>query len=201
LDGVCKELELLFNAGQYDQMIKRINVPTACSEESRRYIGRAYLALAASETNTAEQEEAFCRKAIEFGATQGYMGLYFLYAQNDEKRALGFLKQYIETRPADPVPFAILGEKELDERNYAGADKYLRESRRVARSHSARIDWMLFQANYLLGNYAYAAEMLDNALQNGRFDKGLDAVAKDGRFQGITTRPEFRKYREYFVTR
>ncbi|HSQ78360.1 MAG TPA: hypothetical protein VLN91_05660, partial [Nitrospirota bacterium] len=155
-DTVCMEFEQLAEAGQFDAIIKKIDAATRYSEGSRHLIGKAYLALAGREEATPEQEETFCRKALEYGATQAYMGLYFIHAQKDQEKALGFLRQYVETKPVDSVPYVILGETELGKKNYKLADFYLRESKKVARARSARVDWMLFQANYLLGNYQYA---------------------------------------------
>jgi hypothetical protein len=60
---------------------------------------------------------------------------------------------------------------------------------------------MLFQANYLLGNYQFSGEMLESALQNGRFDKELKSLTADDRFQGMAARPEFGKYREHISPR
>ncbi len=197
-DTVCKQFSALSEQDQFDKIISLVDSSTVYSEAARGYIGKAYLALAAAETNTPEQEEAFCRKALDFGAVQAYMGLYFIYAQKDEAAALGFLKQYIATSPRDSVPYVILGESELDKKNYRLSDEYLRESKKVARASSPRVDWMLFQANYLLGNFQYAGEMFESAVKNGRFDEELKAIARDSRFEGITKRTEFRKHRSLF---
>jgi len=195
-DGVCKEFESLAQAGQFEKIVNRIDRTKQYSEEARRYIGHAYLQLAAVESNTPEQEEAFCRKAIEFGATQAYMGLYFIHVQKDGDKALEFLRQYIATKPRDSVPYVILGESELNRKNYQLADTYLRESKKVSRANSIHVDWMLFQANYLLGNYEYASERLETAMNSGKFDQDLKALASDARFEGMFTRPEFRKFQE-----
>lgn len=193
-DPVCKDFEILAKAGQFDKIISKVDTTAKYSDGARRYIGQAYLWRASAESNTPEQEEAFCRKALEFGSTQAYMGLYFIYADKDEVKALDFLKQYVATKPHDSVPYVILGESELGKNNYQLADVYLRQSKKVSRASSARVDWMLFETNYLLGNYRYASEMFENALKNGRFDKELKALAADARFQGIEKRPEFRKH-------
>lgn len=195
-DAICREIESLARTGQFDKIVTKVDSSSHYSEEARHYIGQAYLTLASAETNTPEQEEAFCRKALKFGSTQAYMGLYFIYARKDPAAALGFLKEYIATKPRDSVPYVILGEAELNSNNYRLADAYLRESKKVARASSPRVDWMLFQANYLLGDYKFAGEMLESALNNGRFDKELKALASDGRFQGMGKRPEFRKYQQ-----
>jgi hypothetical protein len=122
------------------------------------------------------------------------MGLYFIYVQRDEEQALGFLREYVKTKPRDTVPYVILGESELDKKNYKTADVYLRESKKVARASSPRVDWMLFQVNYLLGNYKAAGEMMEAALTNGTFEQELKELAADGRFKGMETRPEFKTY-------
>lgn len=193
-DTVCIDFERLAAAGHFDAIIKKIDAATQYSEGSRRYIGNAYLALAGSDENTPEQEEVYCRKALEYGFNQAYMGLYFLHAQKDQDKALGFLKQYVETKPKDSVPYVILGESELEKKNYRLADIYLRESKGLARARSARVDWMLFQANYLLGNFQYAAEALESAFKNGRFEQELKELAAEARFQGIDTHPQFTKF-------
>lgn len=199
-DAVCREIEKLAQTEQFDKIVSKVDSSSHYSKEAKQYIGQAFLALAAAETNTPDQEEAFCRKALEFGSTQAYMGLYFIYAQKDPAAALGFLKEYIATKPRDSVPYVILGEAELDNNNYRLADSYLRESKKVARASSPRVDWMLFQANYLLGDYKFAGKMLERALSNGTFEQQLKALASDARFQGIGKRPEFRKYQRLLAS-
>lgn len=194
-DEVCRDFEALANADQFDKIAAKADSKKQYSEGARQYIGKAYLALAAAETNTPEQEEAFCRKALEFGASQAYMGLYFIHVQKNEAQALGYLREYVKTKPGDSVPYVILGESELNRKNYQLADTYLQQSKKVSRANSPRVDWMLFQANYLLGNYQFASEMLENALQNGKFYQELKSLSTDIRFQGMDKRPEFKKYR------
>jgi len=193
-DTVCLEFEQLAEAGQFDAIIKKTDAATQYTEGSRHLIGKAYLVLAGREETTPEQEEAYCRRALEYGSDQAYMGLYFIHAQEDREEALGYLRRYIETKPADSVPYVILGETELGKKNYKLADFYLRESKKVARARSARVDWMLFQANYLLGNYQYAGEMIGSVAANGKFNEELKSLANDERFQGIEKRPEFMKF-------
>jgi hypothetical protein len=53
---------------------------------------------------------------------------------------------------------------------------------------------MLFQANYLLGNFTDASQMLENALSSGQFDKQMSSLSADARFAGIEKRPEFKKF-------
>jgi tetratricopeptide (TPR) repeat protein len=194
-DGTCKEFEVLTEAGKESVLLSKVRQGSTYSEGARYFIGKAYLALAADETNTPEQEEAYCRKALEYGATQAYMGLYFLTVQKDEEQALGYLRDYIKTKPLDPVAYVILGESELDKKNYQVADVYLREAKKISRASSPRVAWMLFQANYLLGNYRYAGEMFEAALSNG-FEKEVKALASDVRFKGIAQRPEFKKFEQ-----
>ncbi len=193
-DRECLEFENNVRTGQFDKIIAKVDPTKQYSEGARHYLGMAYLALAGREENTPEQEEAYCRKALEYGSNEAYMGLYFIHAQKDPEEALGFLRQYIETKPADSVPYVILGETELGKKNYKLADFYLRESKKVARARSARVDWMLFQANYLLANYQYAGEILESVMANGKFNEELKALSTDERFQGIEKRPELRKF-------
>lgn len=197
-DTACKEFEALAEAGKENAIVSKVQQGRTYSEEARQYIGKAYLAMAAVETNTPEQEEAYCRKGIEYGATQGYMGLYFLSVQKNEDQALGYLREYIKTKPADSVAYVILGESELGRKNYALADAYLREAKKISRASSPRSAWMLFQANYLLGNYQFASEMFEEALSGG-FEKELRTVVSDARFDGLPKRPEFKKYEQQFA--
>lgn len=193
-DTICREFETLAKDEQFKAIVDKAGANRDYSEGSRYYIGKAYLAIAAADSNTPEQEEAFCRKALEFGASQAYMGLYFIYAQKDEEQALGFLREYVKTKPRDTVPYVILGESELKKNNYQLADTYLQESRKVARATSPRVDWMLFQVNYFLGNYKVAGEMMGSALTNGTFEQELKDLSADERFKGIEKRPEFKSY-------
>jgi len=103
-DGPCREFARLAEAEQYDKIIEAIDAKKNYSDASRSIIGQAYLMIAGRETNTAEQEEQFCRKALEYGSTSAYMGLYFIYASKDAESALVFLKRYIATKPKDSVP-------------------------------------------------------------------------------------------------
>ncbi len=195
-DKTCREFERLAEAEQYEKIIEKAGPAGNHSEGARRYIGRAYLALASREGTTPEQEEQYCRKALEYGFAQAYMGLYFLYAQKDAEAALGFLRQYVATRPKDSVPYVILGESELEKKEYKLADAYLREAKKVGRSYSAHLDWLLFQTNYLLGNYAYAGERLESALAQEKFRDEFKTLTSDPRFAGIEKRPEFKKHLE-----
>jgi hypothetical protein len=122
------------------------------------------------------------------------MGLYFFYAPKDEEKALGFLREYVKTKPADTVPYVILGESELNRKHYDLADVYLREAKKVAHAHSPRVDWMLFQANYLLKHYEFAKEMFESAVTNGNFENEIKVMTTDPRFEGIDKRPEFERY-------
>ncbi len=194
-DGVCKEFQTLTDAGKESIIVSRAEKGGKYSDGARYLIGKAYLAMAAQETNTPEQEVAFCHKAIEFGAVQGYMGLYFLTVQKNEEQALGYLRDYIKTKPQDPVAYVILGESELGKKNYQVADAFLREAKKISRASSPRVDWMLFQVNYLLGNYPYAGERFEAAL-NGGFDKEIKTILSDTRYDGIAKRPEFKKYEQ-----
>ena len=193
-DAACKEFSTLAAAEQYDKIIGKADAAKTYSPAARSYIGQAYLVIAGRENNTPEQEEQFCLKALEYGATSAYMGLYFIHAGRNEERALGFLKQYIATQPKDSVPYVLLGQTEMDKENYATANTLLRQARSVARGHSANLDWMLFQVNYLLGDFAYASAMLDSALTQDQFAKELKSLSADPRFVGLSLKPEFRKY-------
>jgi tetratricopeptide (TPR) repeat protein len=196
-DVLCKELETLVRNEQYDTAVGRIDPNEAYSETTRQYIGKAYLGIASAESNTPAQEEQYCRKALAYGAVQAYMGLYFISVQESPEAALGYLRQYVATKPGDSVPYVILGEAELDKGHYKEADSYLRESKKVARARSARVDFMLFQANYMLGNFADASQMLEAALSGGQLDKQMRSLSADSRFSGIASHPEFKKFPQF----
>lgn len=193
-DTTCKTFEKLVHAEQPEKVVAQYDAKKQYSAEAKRYIGEAYLALASRDDVKPEQEEGYYRKALEVGHSIAYMGLYFMHVQKDEEKALGFLREYVKTQPQDTVPYAILGETELIRKNYAQADTYLRQAKKVAHAHSPRVDWMLFQANYLLKNYAYAAEMFESAVTKGTFNKELKALSTDQRFKGIEKQQEFKKH-------
>lgn len=193
-DTACREFAKLAEAEQYDRIIEKAGANKTYSEAAKSYIGQAYLMIAGRETNTPEQEEQFCLKALEYGATSAYMGLYFIHAGQNPEKAVGYLKQYVATKPKDSVPYVLLGEAEMEKENYEAANLYLREAKTVARGHSTNLDWMLFQVNYLLGDFAYAGTMLDGALAQGQFTSELKSLAADPRYADFGNRPEFQKY-------
>jgi hypothetical protein len=199
-DKDCKEFEQLLDAQQPDKIIARYEAAKTAqySAVSLRYIGDAYLLLASREDITPEQELGYYQKALGVKHYIAYMGLYFFYAQKDEEKALGFLREYVKTGPKDTVPYVILGESELNKKHYELADAYLREGKKVAHAHSPRVDWLLFRANYLLKNYQFAAEMFGNAVAAGTFEQELKALKTDPRFEGIGKLPEFRKFNAFF---
>jgi tetratricopeptide (TPR) repeat protein len=194
-DTTCRELAKLFEAEQYDALIEKVGPNQSYSNEAKDYIGRAYLQMAGKESNTPEQEEQLCLKALEYGATQAYMGLYFIHAGADQTKALGYLKQYVATKPNDAVPFVLLGEAEFESRNYAAAKEYLLSAKEVARGRSSNMDWLLFQACYLAGDYPRAATMLDESFAHGKTIGDLKAlIASDARFAELGKRPEFKRF-------
>jgi tetratricopeptide (TPR) repeat protein len=199
-DKVCKEFEGLTEAEKPEAIIAKYEAARTekYSDESLRLVGGAYLAMASRDNLTPEQEEGYYRKALGVGHSIAYMGLYFFHVQKDEEKALGFLQEYVKTKPADTVPYVLLGEAELERKNYALADGYLREAKKVARAHSPRVDWLLFQANYLLKNYQFAREMFESAVTKGNFEGEAKALSADPRFEGIGKRPEFKSYQELF---
>jgi len=195
MDPVCKTLAKLAEAEQYEKIIETADPKKTYSAESRKIIGQAYLMAAGRETNTPEQEEQFCLKALEYGATSAYMGLYFIHAGTNTEKALGYLQQYVALKPVDSVPYVILGEAELEKRNYASANTYLIEARKVARGKSGNLDWLLFQASYLNGDFATSAQMLDSSFSQGKTVGDLRAlISSDPRFSDAGKRPEFRKF-------
>ena len=194
-DAVCKEFAMLADTNRFELIIDQVDAATDYTTAARGYIGQAYLMLAGKEGNTPEQEEQLCRKALEYGATSAYMGLYFIYSDRDTDAALGYLKQYIATKPRDAIPYILLGESELENKGYEAANTYLREAKRIARGHSAHLDWMLFRVSYILGDYAYAGSVLDGAMEDGHYVKEFRALASDPLYEGMMKRPEFSKYK------
>ncbi|MDA8421743.1 MAG: hypothetical protein M0Z89_00220 [Nitrospiraceae bacterium] len=197
-DATCKDFEQFIDAQQPEKIIGQYDPAAKYSDMSLRYIGDAYLQLASRDNVTPEQEEGYYRKALEVKHYVAYMGLYFFYAQKDEDKALGFLREYVKTKPADTVPYVILGESELDKKHYDLADAYLRDGKKVAHAHSPRVDWLLFQANYLLKNYRFARDMFESAVTNGNFENEIKAILADHRFDGIDKLPEFKRYQGMF---
>jgi len=197
-DAVCGEFRTLYTTDQFEAVISRAESSQSYSAASRYYIGQSFLAVAGRETNTLEQEDHYCRKALEYGATSAYMGLYFIHAVTDPEKALGYLEQYAATNPQDSVPFVILGETELNRKNYRKAETYLQAARKVARGRSSNLDWLSFQASYLLGDYASAVSLFESAVTQGHGAGELRSLMTDPRFAGIEKRPEFRKYEPLF---
>ncbi len=193
-DADCREFERLAETDQFDRLVETVRPGKKYSEAARSLVGRAYLMLAGRETNTSEQEEQFCLKALEYGATSAYMGLYFIHAGTDEEKALSYLRQYVATQPKDSVPYVILGEEELRKNNAAMAVAYLREARKTARGRSVNLEWLLFQASYLSGDFPGAADSLASSLAQGKTRDDVDRlIAADRRFAGMDRRPELGK--------
>jgi len=102
--------------------------------------------------------------------------------------------QYIATAPRDSIPFFILGESEMTKKNYAAAHAYLREAKNNSRGSSVNIDWMLFQAGCLTGDYTTARAMLDSSFSLGKTVGDLKALVVDRRFSDMGRRSEFKKF-------
>ncbi len=194
-DSICQEFARLMQAERYEEIVAKADPRKSYSRESRAHIGQAYLMMAGRDQNSPEQEEMYCRKALEYGATAAYMGLYFIHAEKEPEAALGYLQNYVETKPNDSVPYVILGESELTKRNYDAARQYFVEARRVSHGLSANLDWLLFQASYLSGDFATASSMLESALSEGKTKDDLQAlIDADRRYTEIGTRKEFRRF-------
>ncbi len=193
-DTACRNFEQFLEAQQPEKIIEQYNSAIPYSEDARIFIGEAYLAMASRDNISPDVEESYYRRAIEVKHNIAYMGLYFFYAVKDEEMAIGFLRDYLQTRPADTVPYVILGEYELNRMNYELADSYLRLAKQVAHAHSPRVDWLLFQTSYLLKNFTLAKEMFESAVTKGKFDKELKALTSDPRFSEISKRPEFSQF-------
>jgi tetratricopeptide (TPR) repeat protein len=194
-DAACREFAALSAAGKHQAIINKVNPKQTYSDASRALIGNAYLIAAGREGNTPQQEEQLCLKALEYGATSAYMGLYFIHAKTDPVKANGFLKQYVETKPQDAAPYVLLGEAEFKQGNFKGAKEYLHEAKKVSRGKSADIDWFLFKASYLAGDRSLASMMLDSSFSQGKTAGDLKAlVSSDNRFADMGKQYEFRKF-------
>jgi len=194
-DSDCLAFARLMETEQYQKITELADPMKPYSAEAKAYIGRAYLMLAGQEGTTPEQEELYCRKALAFDAVSAYMGLYFINADRSPEEALEYLREYIKTQPNDPVPYVILGEAELAQKNYEPASQYLAKARSVASGRSANIDWLLFQASYLAGDFTTASAMLDSSFSQGKTAGDLNAlVSSDPRFFEIGKKSEFRKF-------
>ncbi len=89
-DAACREFAALGEAGKYQAIIDKVNPKRSYSDAARALIGNAYLMAAGREGNTPQQEEQLCLKALEYGATSAYMGLYSIHAKTDAAKANGF---------------------------------------------------------------------------------------------------------------
>ncbi|MEK6744201.1 MAG: hypothetical protein AABZ15_11345 [Nitrospirota bacterium] len=194
-DAACREFAALSAAGKYQAIIDKASPKRSYSDEARALIGNAYLMAAGREGNTPQQEEQLCLKALEYGATSAYMGLYFIHARTDTVKANGFLKRFVETKPQDAAPYVLLGESDFNQGNYKSAKEYLHEAKKVSRGKSADLDWFLFKASYLAGDLSLASMMLDSAFSQGKTTGDLKAlVSTDNRFSGMGKQYEFRKF-------
>lgn len=193
-DAICAEFATLTGTGRFERIIERAETAKGLSEAAKAHVGNAYMMLAGKEGATPEQEERFCRKALEYGSSSAYLCLYFIYSGQNKEAALGYLKEYVATKPADPVPYILLGESELEKKNYQAANTYLRDAKKVARGHSSYLDWMLFKVSYILGDYSFACAVLDGALADGLYMKEFRNLVSDPLFEGMVKKPEFRKY-------
>ena len=194
-DAACREFAALSEAGKYQAVIDKVNPKRSYSDEARLLIGNAYLLAAGREGNTPQQEEQLCLKALEYGATSAYMGLYFIYAKTDTVKANGFLKQFVETKPQDVTPYMLLGESDFKQGNYKSAKEYLHQAKKVSRGKTGDLDWFLFKASYLAGDYTMASAMLDSSFSQGKTAGDLKAlVSSDNRFGAMGKQYEFRKF-------
>jgi len=194
-DAVCREFAALSDAGKHQTIIDKVIPKRSYSDASRTLIGNACLMVARQEGKTPQQKEQLYLKALDYGATSAYMGLYFIYARTDSVKANGFLKQFVETKPQDATPYVLLGEADFKKGNFKGAKEYLREAKNVSQGKSGEIDWFLFKASYLAGDLSMASAALDSSFSQGKTAGDLKAlVSSDERFAGMGKQYEFRKF-------
>jgi tetratricopeptide (TPR) repeat protein len=194
-DAVCREFAALSDAGKHQTIIDNVNPKRSYSDKARMLIGNAYLIVAGREDNTPQQKEQLYMNALEYGATSAYMGLYFIHAKTDTVKANGYLKQFVETKPQDATPYFLLGEADYKQGNFKSAKEYLHEAKKVSHGKSGDIDWFLFKASYLAGDFFMASAMLDSSFSQGKTAGDLKAlVSSDQRFSGMGKKYEFRKF-------
>lgn len=193
-DAACREFASLARAGRYEKIVEKADPGQVYSEAARQIIGRSYLVMAGKEGTAPGEQEKLCRNALAYGATSAYLGLYFIHAETDPAKAYGFLKQYAATKPEDSMPYFLLGQADFDRGNYQRAGEYLKEARKIGRS-SGNVDWLLFMASYLSGDYTTASEMLDSSFTHGKTVGDLKSlVSTDPRFSEMGKQSEFRKF-------
>lgn len=193
-DSVCKKIENQYFKKEYEKLVSAINPREKYSEGSVFYIGMSYTMLA-EKAHLLETKEKLYRQAIAIRYYPAYMSLYNLYREKNHETATGLLKEYVKTNPDDPAPFVVLGEIEFNSKSYKDADKYLRRAKKLSKSHTSGLDWLLFKTNYVLGNYEYSSKMFDSAIAQSRFTEEIQAIKTDPRFAGIEDRPEFKQYK------
>ena len=193
-DSACREFAALAKTGQYEKIVEKADPKKTYSEAARELIGRSYLVMAGKDGVAPEQQEQLCKKALEYGETSAYMGLYFIHTKIDPDKANGFLKKYVATGPEDSMPYFLLGQAEFDRGNYKGAKEYLKEARKIGGAKS-EVDWLLFKASYLAGDYTTSSEMLDSSFSRGKTVGDLKSlVSTDPRFSEMGQQVEFRKF-------
>ncbi len=193
-DAACREFAALAKAGRHEKIVEKVKPNRTYSEAAKELIGKSYLVMAGKDGVAPEQVERLCRKALEYGETSAYMGLYFIYVKTDLEKANGFLKQYVATKPENSMPYVLLGQADFDRGNYEGAKGYLKEARKIGGA-KAGVDWLLFKASYLAGDFTTSSEMLNSSFSQGKTVGDLKALlSTDPRFSEMGKQPEFRKF-------
>lgn len=196
-DNSCKELEAMFNTRRYLDIINVTNTSTKYSEGSTFYIGQAYDRYGTEVATTFEDKEKAFDMAVNFKNYHGYMSLYMLYKEKNKQLSIKYLKKYIKTNPTDPDPYVIFGELQLANGDYLAANETLKKAKILSKTHTASIDWSLFKINYLLKNFRYSREMLDNAFAQGNFVNEFRALVKNPAFKGLRNNKEYSRYFRY----
>jgi tetratricopeptide (TPR) repeat protein len=193
-DAVCQEFAVLSEAGKFQTIIAKVNPKQVYSAAAQRLIGNAYLIAAGKEGNTPQQEEQFCLKALSYGATSAYLSLYFSHVDIDNEKAIGYLREYVKTKPEHAAPYVLLGEADYKKGKFKNAKEYLRQASKVTLIASGDLDWLLFKTSYLSGDYSLASATLDSSFSNGKTMSDLKTlVASDPRFTDMGKRAEFQK--------
>jgi len=197
-DDICKKLEKQYFKKEYDKIVSAVDPKERYSEGSIFYIGMSYTILAEKSSSLQARDKLY-RDAIAVKYYPAYMSLYNLYREKNPETAMVFVNEYVKTNPSDSAPFLVLGEAQFNKKNYSEADKYLRKARKLSKGHTSEIDWLLFKANYILGNYAFASKMFESAIAQSRFTEEIRAIKSDPGFVGIESRPEFKQYARLFA--
>lgn len=190
-DQDCLLFEDLSDKLEYGVIIQRMRLGKRYSEGAQYYIGQAYAGLAAEEPDF-EQRAAWYLKSVEYGYFTSYMDLFRLFKRTDPARAYDYLYDYERRHPKEGELYFILGQFEFDKGLYKTAMSHLSTAKKLLDAQPSGLDWLLFKAAYLSGDYQKSSGIL-NTILNKSFlsDADLLELKNDARFAGFSDRKEF----------